>query len=83
MRRVIDTRSSCTAAETGPESASTASSSGCASTACDWETVETLGLVLGNSTKVLIDTNAQGGAGGVIPYLPLPEIQKRVKGSNQ
>lgn len=39
--------------------------------------LETLGMVLGNSNKILIDSNAQGRGPGVVPYLPLPEIQKR------
>jgi len=37
--------------------------------------LETLEGVLGNSNKVIIE---EGGSGtGVVPYLPLPEIQKR------
>ncbi|MFQ5955299.1 MAG: hypothetical protein ACE5JZ_09580, partial [Kiloniellales bacterium] len=41
--------------------------------------LETLGMVLGNSNKIVIDSNAQGGTSGVVPYLPLPEIQKRIQ----
>jgi membrane protease subunit HflK len=44
--------------------------------------LETLEGVLSNSNKIIIE----GGEGsqGVVPYLPLPEIQKRVKtGGNQ
>jgi membrane protease subunit HflK len=37
--------------------------------------LEALGAVLGSAEKVIIDQ--KGGAGGVVPYLPLPEIQKR------
>ncbi len=37
--------------------------------------LETLGEVLGNARKVIIDQ--KGGGQGVVPYLPLPEIQKR------
>ena len=32
--------------------------------------------VLGDMNKVLIDGSASG-AGGVVPYLPLPELEKR------
>ena len=37
--------------------------------------LETLGEVLGNARKVIIDQ--KGGGSGVIPYLPLPEVQRR------
>ena len=33
-------------------------------------------------TKIIIDPSAQGGS-GVVPYLPLPEIQKRQQQSTQ
>ncbi len=36
--------------------------------------LETLEQTLGNINKVIIDSDAQGG---VVPYLPLPEIKKR------
>ena len=36
--------------------------------------LETLEQTLGNINKVIIDNDAQGG---VVPYLPLPEIKKR------
>ena len=39
--------------------------------------LETLEEVLGNVNKVIID--GEGGGSGVVPYLPLPEIQKRAK----
>lgn len=39
--------------------------------------LETLEEVLRNVNKVIID-NEQGGS-GVVPYLPLPEIQKRIE----
>ncbi len=40
--------------------------------------LETLEEVLRNVNKVIIDDNGDGaGGGGVVPYLPLPEIQKR------
>ena len=43
--------------------------------------LEALGEVLGSAQKVIIDQ--RGGAGsGVVPYLPLPEIQKRATGSS-
>jgi membrane protease subunit HflK len=38
--------------------------------------LETMEQILANNPKVIID-RAQGGA-GVVPYLPLPEIQKRL-----
>jgi membrane protease subunit HflK len=38
--------------------------------------LETMERVLGNSEKVLIDQNGQG-AQGVVPYLPLNELQRR------
>ena len=41
--------------------------------------LETLGEVLANSNKIIIDTAAQGRGPGVVPYLPLPEIQKRAR----
>ncbi len=37
--------------------------------------LETLGEVLGSARKVIIDQ--KGGGQGVVPYLPLPEVQKR------
>ena len=36
--------------------------------------LETLEQTLGNINKVIIDNDAQGG---IVPYLPLPEIKKR------
>ena len=38
--------------------------------------LETMEEVLGNANKVIIDGGA-AGASGVVPYLPLPELQKR------
>jgi len=38
--------------------------------------IETMQEVLGNVQKVIIDD--KGGNSGVVPYLPLPEIQKRL-----
>ena len=44
--------------------------------------LETMGQVLGSANKIIIDGPATGGQ-GVVPYLPLPEINKRIKeGSN-
>ena len=37
--------------------------------------LETIGAVLGQARKIIIDQ--KGGGPGVVPYLPLPEIQKR------
>ena len=42
--------------------------------------LETLEEVLKNVNKVIIDDSA--GGNGVVPYLPLPEIQKRVTRPN-
>lgn len=39
--------------------------------------LETLGEVLGSARKVIIDQKGDGS--GVVPYLPLPEIQKRLE----
>ena len=39
--------------------------------------LETMELVLQGATNVIID---QAGAGGVVPYLPLPELQNRAAG---
>ncbi|MDH3580661.1 MAG: FtsH protease activity modulator HflK, partial [Hyphomicrobiales bacterium] len=41
--------------------------------------LETLEQVLSQSNKVIIE---QGSGQGVVPYLPLPEVQKRARGSN-
>jgi hypothetical protein len=38
--------------------------------------LEVIGQVYGDAQKVIIDQKAGGGQ-GVVPYLPLPEIQKR------
>ncbi|MGB0694573.1 MAG: FtsH protease activity modulator HflK [Rhodospirillaceae bacterium] len=43
--------------------------------------LETLEQVLGNVNKVIVDQNGDSGGTGVVPYLPLPEIQKRSTGS--
>lgn len=40
--------------------------------------LETMEGVLRNAEKVIIDSGDSGGA-GVVPYLPLPEVQKRMK----
>ena len=37
--------------------------------------LDTMEEVLRNVNKVMIDKNSAGGAGGVIPYLPLPELK--------
>ncbi|MCG8545446.1 MAG: FtsH protease activity modulator HflK [Alphaproteobacteria bacterium] len=42
--------------------------------------LETLGEVLGSAQKVIVDQR-DGQGSGVVPYLPLPEIQKRAKQS--
>ena len=33
--------------------------------------------LLSSTDKVIIDTGGGGGGQGVVPYLPLPELQKR------
>ena len=38
--------------------------------------------ILNESDKVIIDTGAAGGP-GVVPYLPLPELKKRSRGTSQ
>ena len=44
---------------------------------------ETMERVLGGTDKVLIDQNGGDGQQGVVPYLPLPEIQRRTQGGSQ
>ena len=39
--------------------------------------LETMEEILSNADKYVIDQS--GGASGVVPYLPLPEVQKRIK----
>lgn len=43
--------------------------------------LETMERVFANTDKVLIDQS--GGAEGVVPYLPLPEVQRRLDGQTQ
>jgi len=43
--------------------------------------LETMEEVFGNAEKVIIDSGASGSS-GVVPYLPLPEVQKRMKGDS-
>ena len=43
--------------------------------------LETLEEVFGGMNKVILDTSA--GGSGVVPYLPLPEIQKRAQQRTQ
>ncbi|MBL1405851.1 MAG: protease modulator HflK, partial [Rhizobiales bacterium] len=42
--------------------------------------LETMEQVLGNSNKIILEQNGNGP--GVVPYLPLPEIQKRRKSNS-
>ena len=44
--------------------------------------IEALEEVLRGTQKVIIDSQSSGGP-GVIPYLPLPELQKRAGGTSQ
>ena len=41
--------------------------------------LETMGAVLGGANKIIIDKST--GGSGVVPYLPLPELQKRQPGA--
>ncbi len=41
--------------------------------------LETMEEILRRTNKVIIDSGASG-AQGVVPYLPLPEVQKRIRG---
>ena len=43
--------------------------------------LETLEEVLRNASKVIIDKDASGGQ-GVVPYLPLNELQKRTNAAS-
>ncbi len=43
--------------------------------------LETMEEVFSGMTKIIIDSSASGGS-GVVPYLPLPEIQKRRRSSS-
>jgi modulator of FtsH protease HflK len=45
--------------------------------------LETMEQVLGGSEKVIIEQGSGGGGPGVVPYLPLPEIQKRQQNNKQ
>ena len=38
--------------------------------------LETMAEIYGKSSKIIIDGNASGGS-GVVPYLPLDQLQKR------
>ena len=44
--------------------------------------LETMEEVFSGMNKIIIDSSASGGS-GVVPYLPLPEIQKRRKSGDQ
>lgn len=44
--------------------------------------LETMGEVFGSAQKVIVDQNGDSGQ-GVVPYLPLPEIQKRVRAQTE
>ena len=44
--------------------------------------LETMEEVFRGMNKIIIDSSASGGS-GVVPYLPLPEIQKRSQSSGQ
>ncbi len=41
--------------------------------------LETMEQVLGGTNKVIIDSSGAGGANGVIPYLPLPDLERRAR----
>ena len=42
--------------------------------------LETMEEVLGGMDKIIIDSGSQGSS-GVVPYLPLPELQRRQGGT--
>ncbi len=42
--------------------------------------LDTMTDVLANANKIIIDPTAEG-AGGVVPYLPLPEVNRRIRGA--
>jgi membrane protease subunit HflK len=39
--------------------------------------LETMERVFGGADKIILDAPAAGGGGGVVPYLPLPELRNR------
>jgi modulator of FtsH protease HflK len=39
--------------------------------------LETMERVFGGTDKIILDSSGQGGNGGVVPYLPLPELRNR------
>lgn len=41
--------------------------------------IETLQEVLTRSNKIIIDQDGTGGGPGVVPYLPLPEVHRRIQ----
>jgi membrane protease subunit HflK len=45
--------------------------------------LETMQEVLRNANKVILDKGSDGSGSGVVPYLPLPEVQKRAKEKGQ
>jgi membrane protease subunit HflK len=45
--------------------------------------LETMERVLGGTEKYIIDSGGSGGGGGVVPYLPLNELQRRPGGQPQ
>ncbi|MEM1077639.1 MAG: FtsH protease activity modulator HflK [Pseudomonadota bacterium] len=44
--------------------------------------LETMERVLGGIDKVILDNDAEGGAQGVVPYLPLNELRRPAGGTN-
>ena len=45
--------------------------------------LETMEEVLKGVNKVIIDGKQGGGASGVVPYLPLPDLERRARGGQQ
>ena len=39
--------------------------------------LETMERVFGGTDKIILDSSGQGSGGGVVPYLPLPELRSR------
>ena len=42
--------------------------------------LDTMSGILNKANKIIIDPGAEG-AGGVVPYLPLPEVNRRIRGN--
>jgi modulator of FtsH protease HflK len=45
--------------------------------------LETMERVFGGMDKIILDPSAQGGQGGVVPFLPLDQLQRRLAAQGQ